>query len=239
MNQHTDHSHDHNHHGHEHSLRQELLHHMPYAIFSLAIGFVLLSILYFIGLGSAQKSSLSQGYHILFHSFHYLHIVFATTGTFITFIRFSNRVFAGVILSIISPAIFCTLSDVALPALAGRFLGVAMKVHICFFSLPDLMNVLPFMLVGILNGLVLRRHSESSLSFFSVSSHFVHILISSLAALFYMVSYGFEAWPSMMGFLLLFLAIAVVIPCTISDVVVPMYFARRKRADKSSKGERS
>lgn len=220
-----DHSHDHAHHGH-HSLSKELLHHLPYAIFSLAIGFVVLSILYFIGLSSPQGAGLSRGYHILFHSFHYLHIVFATTGTFITFIRFSNRVFAGIILSLISPAIFCTLSDVALPALAGKVLGVSMHVHVCFFSLPDLMNVIPFMIVGVLNGLVLRRHSESSLSFFSVSSHFVHILISSLAALFYMVSYGFTAWPSMMGLLLFFLAIAVVIPCTISDVVVPMYFAR-------------
>lgn len=229
MNGHTGHIHDHEHHSHDHSLRKELLHHLPYAIFSLSIGFVVLSILYFFGLGSAQKANLSQGYHILFHSFHYLHIVFATTGTFITFIRFSKNIFAGTILSIISPAIFCTLSDVALPALAGRFLGVHMHVHICFFSLPDLMNVIPFMVVGILNGLVLRRHSEDSLSFFSVSSHFVHILISSLAALFYMVSYGFESWPSMMGLLLLFLAVAVVIPCTISDVVVPIYFARIKK----------
>jgi len=231
MKMHADHSHDHGHHGH-HSLSKELIHHLPYAIFSLAIGFVVLSILYFIGLGSVQTAALSRGYHILFHSFHYLHIVFATTGTFITFIRFSKRLFLGVVLSIISPAIFCTLSDVALPALAGRLLGVSMHVHVCFFSLPDLMNVIPFMIVGIVNGLVLRRHSESSLSFFSVSSHFVHILISSLAALFYMVSYGFEAWPSMMGFLLLFLAIAIVVPCTISDVVVPIYFARIKKDDK-------
>ena len=62
---------------------------------------------------------------------------------------------------------------------------------------------------------------------FSLGSHFIHILISSLAALFYMVSHGFDNWYPSMGILFLFLVVAIVIPCTFSDVVVPMYWAGR------------
>ncbi len=40
---------------------------------------------------------------------------------------------------------------------------------------------------------------------------------------------GFNKWPSVMGLLFVFLIIAVVIPCTISDIIVPSYFARFKR----------
>lgn len=214
----------HTHESHAHSLREELMCHFPYAAFSVACGFVILSLLHFIGLTFTDTRLMNQGYHILFHSFHFLHMVFAVTGTLVTFSRFSQNVVRGIIVSLVSASVFCTISDVALPYLAGELLGVEMHIHICFFG--ELWNVIPFLLVGLLNGLFLRRHYESSLGFFSLGSHFVHILISSLASLFYTVSYGFENWYNVMGLLFFFLIIAVVIPCTLSDVVVPMYFAR-------------
>jgi hypothetical protein len=219
---------EHTHKSHEHSLYDELACHLPYAAFSVAFGFVVLSLLYFIGLNGMQPALMRKGYHVLFHSFHYLHIVYAVIGTMVTFSRFSRNLVRGVILSVVSPAIFCTLSDVVLPALAGEILGVDMKIHICFLSWYDALNVIPLMLVGLVTGIVLRSHKESSLGFFSLGSHFVHILISSLASLFYMVSYGFGEWYQSMGLLFLLLVIAVVVPCTLSDVVIPMYFARAK-----------
>jgi hypothetical protein len=228
-------SHDHHgHSGHAHeshigSLRQELMCHFPYAAFSLALGFTILSLIHLLtGTGYHTSNQLAQSYHILFHSFHYLHLIFAVTGTCTMFFRFSKNVLSGIVVSLIAPAIFCTLSDVALPALAGNLLGVHMPVHICFTNFADLVNLLPFMVVGLLNGWMIKQHGDSSLGFISLASHFIHILISSLAALFYMVSYGFTYWHSMMGVLLIFLLVAVVIPCTLSDIVVPMYFARRK-----------
>jgi hypothetical protein len=226
----SEHSHSkHTHGDHIGSLRQELMCHFPYAAFSLALGFTILSLIHLLtGTGYHNGVELKHSYHILFHSFHYLHLIFAVTGTCIMFFRFSKNVLAGILVSLIAPAIFCTLSDVALPALAGNILGVKMPVHICFTNFADLINLLPFMGVGLLNGWMIRQHGESSLGFISLASHFIHILISSLAALFYMISFGFTQWHNMMGILLIFLLVAVVIPCTLSDIVVPMYFARRK-----------
>lgn len=216
----------HTHQSHEYDLRAELLCHLPYASFSLGIGFVLLSLMHFIGLMFSNKHVLLNGYHLLFHSFHYLHILYASMGTLVTFSRFSRALGTGIILAIISPTIFCTLSDVMLPALAGEMLGVPMHIHICFFH--ELHNVVPLMIVGLITGLALRQHNEAWLGFFSLGSHFVHILISALASLLYMVSYGFDQWFQFMGLLYFLLIIAVVVPCTISDVVVPIYFAKIK-----------
>lgn len=233
MSHHHDHS-SHSHSDHIGSLRQELMCHFPYAAFSLALGFTVLSLIHLLtGTGYHTARELSQSYRILFHSFHYLHLIFAVTGTFIMFFRFSKNIIGGILVSLIAPAIFCTLSDVALPSLAGNLLGMSMPMHVCFLSLPDFINLLPFMIVGLLNGWMIREHSESALGFISLASHFIHILISSLAALFYMVSYGFTYWHEMMGILLIFLLVAIVIPCTLSDIVIPMYFARRRKVKNS------
>ncbi len=221
-----DHAHDHH---HDHSFKSELLHHLPYAIFSVALGMIILSLLDYSStaqsIGQLARREACSGYHMLFHSFHFLHILFAATGTIITFSRFSNNLSQALLVGTISPIFFCMLSDVLFPYLAGRLLGVDMELHICFHR--ELQNVIPFLGVGIFNGLVLRLHHSSMLRVFSLGSHFIHILISSLAALFYMVSHGFTNWYDSMGILFLFLVIAIVIPCTFSDVVVPMYWAGR------------
>ena len=189
------HKHDHDHHHeHGHSFKEELLHHLPYAIFSVALGMVILSLLDYsstmASLGHTVRGASCKGYHMLFHSFHFLHILFAATGTIITFSRFSNNLLKAIIVGTIAPAFFCMLSDVLLPYVAGRMLGVDMELHICFHR--EIQNVLPFLVVGIINGLALRSHHSSMLGVFSLGSHFTHILISSLASLFYMVSHNFE-----------------------------------------------
>ncbi len=220
------HIHD-DHHHHDPTFKTELMHHLPYAIFSVALGMIILSFLDYASvlhsIGHEARRIACGGYHMLFHSFHFLHILFAATGTIITFSRFSQNIVKMLIIGTISPAFFCMLSDVLLPYLAGRLLGVDMELHICFHR--ELQNVLPFLAVGVINGLVLRMHHSSMLPVFSLGSHVMHILISSLAALFYMVAHGFDNWYPRMGWVFLFLVIAVVIPCTLSDILVPMYWA--------------
>lgn len=230
MSEHHHGSEKHSHEQHAYSLGQELTCHLPYATFSVAFAIIVLSLVNFVTVGfSVDERAIKAGYHILFHAFHYMHILFATVGTFVAFSRFSHNRLHAVIVSILSPALFCTLSDIALPALAMQLLGISMHVHICFFSLPDFMNVMPFMLVGLVTGYAIARHYSAALKMVSLQSHFVHILISSLAATFYTVSYGFHEWNSLMGLIFLLLVVAVVLPCTISDVVVPMYFSSARK----------
>jgi hypothetical protein len=158
-----------------------------------------------------------------------MHIIFAATGVLITYFRFSKNLLRGLFIGISTATVFCTLSDSVLPYLGGKMLGVNMKFHLCFIS--ELQNVIPFLAVGLINGIILSRHHSVRQSFYSVSSHFVHIFISSLASSFYLVANGFSDWYKYMGFVFVFLIIAVVVPCTLADVVVPMSFAK---ADKKN-----
>ena len=217
--------HNHHHfHDHEHTLRSELMHHLPYAIFSVAFALIILSFVTLTFKGMNELFPAHKGARMLFHSFHFMHIVFAATGTIITFARFYKGVWASLFIGTITPIVFCTLSDSILPYLGGRALGVAMHFHLCFFT--ELSNVLPFLFVGIINGFVLSRHSEENQKVYSIFSHFIHIFVSSLASTFYLVAHGFMDWYKDIGFVFLFIIIAVVIPCTLSDVVVPMAYAR-------------
>lgn len=203
----------------------EFICHFPYAVFALAISFIVLSVLTaLIVNGNTQLSC--QSFHQLFHSFHYLHIVFAAAGTISMFFKHSQRLVRGLIVGTIAPAIFCVLSDIVLPYLGGTLLGVPMRLHICFFH--EYTNIGIFLLIGVATGFVLRFHAnrEESGTAFYRWSHFGHIMLSALASLSYIVSHGFFNWTAYMGPVYLVLVIAVVVPCTLSDVIVPVFFAQ-------------
>ncbi len=219
------HGHDHTHmHHHGSSIFSELMCHLPYAIFSVAFSLAILSLLGYLTSSVTDPEILRKSANRAFHNFHFLHIVFAATGTLIAFFRFSNNIPRGIFVGIFSTLTFCTLSDSVLPYLAGRLLGVEMSFHFCLFS--ELRNILPFLFVGVCNGLVMGKYHIARGGFYSVFSHFFHILVSSLAATFYIVSHGLTHWHHVIGMLFLFLVIAVVVPCTLSDVVVPMAAAK-------------
>ena len=96
-NHHKNHSHDHSpvdhfhEHDHEHTITGELLHHFPYAVFSAAFALVVVGLTSFAAKSIQDPEVARKGYKMLFHSFHFMHIVFAATGTLITF-----RVFAKI-----------------------------------------------------------------------------------------------------------------------------------------------
>lgn len=211
------------------SMMEELYVHFPYAVFSLAFSIAGVALLNYFSFG-ADSSIIKAGSHTLFHTFHFMHVVFAATGAMLTYFRYSKNLVKGIIVGSVSTIFFCVLSDALLPYVGGRLLGVPMDLHICFIQ--DLGNVLPFLIVGMLNGWVLAQQKEQDQSSYSLWSHFAHIFVSSVASLLYMVSYGFADWHNHMGSIFIMLLGAVVIPCTMSDVVIPLFFAKEGRSRK-------
>ncbi|HBR70817.1 TPA: hypothetical protein DIC20_00685 [Candidatus Dependentiae bacterium] len=155
--------------------------------------------------------------------------MFASAGAIQTFFRYSNNYVKGILVGTLSPAFFCMLSDILMPYVGGEMLGVKMRLHICFVS--EFTNIGLFLLIGVITGFILRFHVERqhSGSLFTRWLHFGHILLSSMASMFYMVSYGFISWYHQMGMVFVMLILAVVIPCTFSDVVVPFVVAKDGR----------
>ncbi len=208
---------------HHHTVWDEIVCHLPIAIFSVAFGMLMLSIIsYFDPTGSNSK-----GAHRLFHNFHFLHLLFAATGTVLTFRKYSKKLILGLIIGFIVPIIFCTLSDAALPYISGKILGVNMHFHWCFLS--HIKTVIPFLFIGILNGWFMSGHSINRQLFYSQGFHFLHIFISSMASILYLIAFGFAKWWKEMGLVFSFLILAVLIPCTLSDIIVPMLFAKKMK----------
>ena len=73
----------------------------------------------------------------------------------------------------------------------------------------------------------MKDHEAETKGYVSIWSHFTHIFISSLASSFYLVSHGFHNWSSD-RFCIFSINYCVVVPCTLSDIVVPMYVCIRK-----------
>ena len=152
--------------------------------------------------------------------------MFAISGSLVMFSRFSNNVVKGIFVAVVSSLFFCSISDVIVPYLSGILLGVNMRFHLCIFS--ELHNIIPFIVVGVANGLVMGRHGAHVKGLYVLGSHFSHILISALASLSYLISEGLISWHHQMGILFIYQMIGVLIPCTLADVVVPLFFAKAR-----------
>lgn len=215
----------------------ELMHHLPYGTLSVASALMLLSMVsvFFVSHDAGSLAhhvdhvhdgacGMTSGMDILFHCFHFTHILFAASGAMVTFYRYSKNLVAGVIAGIVSSVVFCTLSDILLPYAAGTLLGVSMELHICFSS--ELANILPFLFIGVINGLIISRGKEEHADSHSVSLHFFHTFISAMAAVFYAIGHGLPDFYAYFGMFFILMVVAIVIPCTLSDVVVPILWAR-------------
>jgi hypothetical protein len=217
------HLHEHTEKGWRHVVKDEFLCHFPYAIFSVLLSVIFVTLFNYI----TWSEGAATVAHRLFHGFHFLHLIFAGAGVVLSFRRYSNRIISCLMVGVLVPTFFCTLSDAVLPYFGGRLMSLPMQFHWCFKDHVSI--VLPFLGLGIANGWVMSGHSLNRRIFYSTGSHFLHILISSMASVFYLVSFGLTNMWDHIGMVFLFLVIAVLVPCTLSDIVVPIYFATSSR----------
>lgn len=211
-------------HMHDHchgSFKAEILAHFPYAVLAVAFTLITAGVFYSMDFFAVKV----KNDHGLFHIFHYLHLLFAGTGTVLTFRRFSKSFFGVFVAGLFIPAFFCTASDAILPYLGGLTLGLKMKFHWCFIS--HLNMVLPFLFTGIANGWALSLYASKEHLAYSTRFHFLHIFASAMASLLYLQSFGFSDWISNIGITFLFLIFVVLIPCSLSDIVLPLWFTKK------------
>ncbi len=198
---------------------RELAHHLPYTVISSLIAMV--AVWYF-GMVQMQQhadrnwvAELRWSFHVL----HPLHVCLSAITTTAVLWRFERRLGKALLVGTLGSVIPCGFSDYVVPFIGGRILGQPMQLHICLIEHP--MLILPFLLIGLLSGLLF----EGRVSDHSIFSHGAHVFVSSLAALLYLAGFGFTGW--MTDFTLIFpvllvVVMAVWIPCCIGDIVVPV-----------------
>jgi hypothetical protein len=237
--------------GHTHSteakvsaLLTELREHMPFSISAVAIGLVVAGTIcilianlasgdepHHIGAEHADAPAVTHDHEhdhspalLFFHLFHPAHMLFSAAATTAMFCRYERKVLKAIIIGLIGAIGICGISDIAMPHVSVMLLGPRPPLHICILQHPLL--ILPFALVGVLIGLAASGTVIRS----TVISHSLHVLASTMASIFYMVGpLGLVEWIDRLGLVFLFVVLAVMIPCCLSDIVFPLLMSKQSR----------
>ena len=190
------------------------------AIFFTTFGIILAALLTYIGIvaGSTEEATESAS-RMLFHAFHPIHLLFSAIATTAMFRQYDRHLLRALLIGFFGSIGVCGLSDIFIPYLAGNLLPVEhMHFHWCLLSHP--MMVFPFVGLGIFGGLIAADTVHKSTFY----SHSIHVAVSSLASLFYLISYGVSNWmgADALPYVFLILVLCIIIPCCLSDIVLPL-----------------
>ena len=206
------------------AIASEFRHHFPFTVFSTALGLIIVVFLTVL-LKARDPEAASQHFQQLFHLFHPLHVLLSAVATTAMFWRFDRKLIKAIIVGAVGSLGICGISDIFLPWLGGWLIGAHMHLHVCIVEHPFV--VVPFAMLGILTGfLAVNKFQDRTLTIFSHSSH---VLISTMASLFYFVSFGFVLRAETAFALFILVVLAVIIPCCTSDILFPLLSARHKR----------
>ena len=164
----------------------------------------------------ASLSTTAKSEH-MFEGFFVAHLFFASLTPAALFNVYKKAFWIGVITAILSSSITCTLSDIIFPYLGGTLLHYDMDFHVCIIEEPVL--AWSFVISGALIGYLLSQRVRKLSRF----THGAHILLSSLAAGMYLVTYGVSIFSIKALIFLPILIVSVLIPCVMNDIGVPSY----------------
>ncbi len=194
----------------------ELRAHAPYTMLGAATGVVIMAA--FVVLKVPRPVSV-----VLFWSLHPLHVVLSALVTTAMFTLHSRRtLFNTILVGYVGSVGIATLSDCIIPYVGESLLGLPNRgIHLGFIEKWWLVN--PLACAGILLG---YRWPRTGLP------HAGHVLLSTWASLFHMtMALGNDF--GLLGYvgIIVFLFLAVWIPCCTSDIVFPLLFVPKRTAD--------
>ncbi len=212
----------------------ELREHVPFSVSAVAIGLTLAGAICILGFGNgASQTGHEHGAdgaivnpaELFFHLFHPVHMFFSAAATAAMFHRYEQKPLKALIIGMIGAVGVCGVSDIVMPQASLAILGVETPWHICVWEHPWL--AFPFAIVGVFVGVAAAGSVVKS----TLISHSLHVFASTMASIFYMVGpLGMLAWIEDIGKMFIFVVIAVVVPCCLSDIVFPLLMSRAGRS---------
>ena len=198
-------------------IADELKEHAPFTFFGALTGIaIMLAIVY--GGFLPQVASISEN---LFYVLHPAHVLLSASVTTALYVRYGKRrLWITLLIGYTGSIGIATMSDSIIPYIGEVLLDLPNRgLHIGVIEKPLLTNLAA--LFGIAIG---YRYQEGATEF----PHAGHVLISTWASLFHIImALGATVdWVRIIG-ILLFLFLAVWIPCCTSDIVYPLLFAEK------------
>ena len=148
---------------------------------------------------------------------HPMHLFVSAVTSAAMFYKYKKNILKAILVSLVSAIVIGSLSDIIFPFLGGIILGLKMEFHLPLIEEP--FTIILVTLVGSLVGIKAR---------ITKVPHFLHVFISVLASLFYIIAYS--GTINLLSFILAFFVvfISVIIPCCASDIVFPFFFLGEK-----------
>lgn len=217
-------------------IKKEILHelkeHVPFTAAATLLAVIITAFLLI-------KENLISYAVSMFYIFHPIHIFFSSIVSAAIFYKYvqnanfgtsknptnktqgffdKNNIFLALISSIIIAVAVGSISDVIFPYLGSLLFKIPISFHLPAFESPFL--ILGTAFFGGITGIILRK---------TKFPHFIHVLISVFASLLYIFAYSTSF--SLLTIILVFLitSISVIIPCCLSDIVLPILFGGKKR----------
>jgi hypothetical protein len=193
----------------------ELLHHIPFTALGAVIGIIAMAAI-------TLANTPTDVSETLFYVFHPLHVVFSALVTTAMYRRYKQgRIWLVIIIGYVGSVGIATLSDAVIPFLEGRSLHIDMAFHLPFLQT----EIMPFIGIPewiIVNGAAVIGIAIGCLKPNTRFPHMGHVLLSTWASLFGFTAFGTADWLPLLPIILIFLFLAVWIPCCISDIVFPL-----------------
>lgn len=190
-------------------LKHELAHHLPFTLFATVAGFALVLLIQFL-----LKISISES---AFEILHPLHVIVSGAASAAIFHRYKKNFTLAVIVGMISAITIGTFSDILLPYFGALVFGFKPEFHLPAIEEP--LIILGAALIGSVSGIYAKL---------TKLPHSLHVFLSVFASLFYLIA--FTGMLSLFHLILavIIVSIAVVIPCCISDILIPFFFLGKK-----------
>jgi hypothetical protein len=191
-------------------LFHELKHHLPLAFLAALIGII---IAFYLKSSLFNFNKLESSFEIL----HVLHIFASAIVSGGLFYRYKKNIYYSLLVGTISSVFVGSLSDVLFPFIGGLVFNFNISFHFPLIETP--LVILSSGLIGSLIGITTG---------FTRLPHFGHVLVSSLASLFYLLTFTSTITLTFLIISLFITIIAVIIPCCFSDIILPFLFLGEK-----------
>lgn len=192
------------------------MHHIPFSTFGVMTALLIMGFLTFFVEISGRVHVLPHALENLYHIFHPSHIFISAVTSTAMFVKHDRNLAKAICIGFFGSIILCTLSDAIFPFFGGLIIGGKMDFHVDFLQHPGI--VLPFAFIGTVAGLAAPKSFEKATEY----SHSMHIFVSSVAAILYLLAFGLQNWQMSIGSVFIVTVFAVMIPCCLSDIVFPL-----------------
>jgi|APSaa5957512622_1039677.scaffolds.fasta_scaffold29330_2 hypothetical protein len=186
----------------------ELKHHTPLTIIASVTAIIVTFLCLYL-----LKSIITED---TFHSLHLIHLFASAFVSAAIFYKYKNNIFSSTIVGVISAILIGSISDIIFPWLGGQVLFLKTTFHLPLLEIPLL--ILGISILGSLAGIWLKK---------TKFPHFLHVFLSAFASLFYILTFSPQLNAIFIILSIIIIFIAVIIPCCVSDIIMPFLFLKQ------------